>query len=135
MYIPLPVLLIVAVSLKGPFFFDSAILGASIWGGAVTVILAIFTGVYLGDLPRLRRIRRLTWEGELVTGRLIRCERKCYYRSSYQLEVEYAATTPAGQEIKGTQALQRDDLLNEPLPPPGTPVLVLMVDETLYFML
>jgi hypothetical protein len=49
--------------------------------------------------------------------------------------VQYEATALSGREIKGTQALQRDGLLNEPLPPPGTPVLVLVLDESFYFLL
>ena len=110
-------------------------IGAGIWGGAVTVIFGIFVIVWLCDAPKRRRIHRLAWEGELVLGRLIACARKCYRGDIYKVEVQYEAATPEGKQIRGTQALERDDLLNEPLPPPGTPVLVLVLDETLYFML
>jgi hypothetical protein len=130
MHIPTVVTLILGFTVESRTF-----IGAGIWAGAVTGMFGIFGIVWLCDAPKRRRIYRLAWEGELVIGRLIACARKCYRGDIYKVEVQYEAATPEGKQIRGTQALERDDLLNEPLPPPGTPVLVLVLDETLYFML
>jgi hypothetical protein len=111
------------------------LLAAGIIGATVTVVFAFFFVVYLCDIPRVRRVRRLAWEGELLTGRIVSCLRKCYYTSTYEVEVQYEVELPSGQTVKGTQAAPRDDLLNETLPAPGTPVVVLMLDETMYAML
>jgi hypothetical protein len=53
----------------------------------------------------------------------------------YLLAIVIAAFGLYGKLIRGTQTRLRDDLLNEPLPAPGTPFAVLVVDETTHVML
>jgi len=130
MNIPVIITAILGALIDRQFF-----LGTAIFGGVVGVVILISVVEHFVARDKRRRMHRLAFEGELVTGHIIACERKCYRGASYKVEVQYAATAPSGKEVKWTQAMERDDLLNAPLPPPGWPVLVLMVDETLFFML
>jgi hypothetical protein len=115
----------------GPMLF----IGTATFGGVALLILGLTVLDQQIGKDKRRRMNRLAFDGELVTGRLVRCERKCYPGPFYKVEVQFAVVAPSGKEITHTQALERDDLLNESLPAPGTPVLVLMVDETLFIML
>lgn len=130
MQIPTAITLILGFTLDPKIF-----IGTAIFGGIVTLVSVIMGLVWLGNRGKRRRMHRLAFDGELVTGHILSCQRKCYHGSSYKVEVHFAVTAPTGKEVTWTEALERDDLLNEKLPPPGWPVLVLMVDETLFFML
>src|SRR5262249_34876977 len=107
----------------------------AIWGGMVGFVLVTMSLHWIAERSKRQRADRLAFDSDLVTGRIVTCERKCYGDTTYKVEVRYAVETRDGKEVQHTQALERDDLLNEKLPPPGWPVLVLMVDETLHFML
>jgi hypothetical protein len=118
------------------FTLDQKIfIGTAAFGGVALLILGLSVLDQQIGKDKRQRMHRLAFDGELVTGRIVRCERKCYSGPVYKVEVQYTATAPSGKEVTHTQSLERDDLLNQPLPTPGTPVYVLMVDETLFFML
>jgi hypothetical protein len=51
------------------------------------------------------------------------------------LELEYRFETPAGEAMAGKIATTRDDLLDAPLPQPGTPLAILFVDAKTFEVL
>ena len=55
--------------------------------------------------------------------------------SGYVVEVVYTVRTRSGKELRGVKALARHDLLNATLPEPGTPVVVLVLDDRYHLML
>ena len=125
------------------FALDARVfLGAAIYGGAVCLMFAIAAMAIRFEGPTRQRIRHLAFEGDLVTGRIVHCVRKRAgpdqpdAAGSYCVEVKYAVTAPSGKEITGVEMTMREDLmLHDPLPSPGTPVLVLIIDETLHAIL
>jgi hypothetical protein len=72
-----------------------------------------------------------------LTGRVVSCVRKVYPKQPYggAVEVVYTVRTPSGVELKGTKAMERDDLLNATLPRPGSPVVVLVLDDRWHLMI
>ncbi|HZZ78548.1 MAG TPA: hypothetical protein VFE62_08520 [Gemmataceae bacterium] len=119
----------------GLFVDRKIFIATGIWGGMIVLMCVFDLLNWSSSREKRQRMHRLAFDGDLVTGRIISCERKCYPGPAYKVEVRFAAMAPSGKEVQRTVAVERDDLLNAPLPPPGWPVLVLMVDETLYFML
>jgi hypothetical protein len=126
---------------------DEYLVGA---GGSAfcTVPLAgIFAWIWSRGWVKSLRMRRLAWQGELVQGTVLTARRMRQIiegsdfsenDNSYTIvavEIEYRAATPAGTSIRGSQAFRRDDLLNAELPEPGTPVYVLVLDETNHALL
>jgi hypothetical protein len=94
-----------------------------------------------GSFRNYLRQRRLALEGELVQGTLLRAQRiresvgDCEDGFIVAVEVEYRATSSAGVRVEGKKTERRDDLLNAELPEPGTPVYVLVLDETTHAVL
>lgn len=80
-------------------------------------------------------VRRLGRDGHLVIGHIVNCVRTIYNQndedlpSYYVVEVTYEAQTPGGVTVTGKKGLPRDDLMNAPLPPVGTPVAVLVLNQ------
>jgi hypothetical protein len=93
--------------------------------------------IYLDDRKQREFNRRFAEGCQKLTGRVVSCVRKVYPQQAYggAVEVAYAARTPSGVELNGSRAVVRDDLLNAALPPPGTPVVVLVLDDKWHLML
>jgi hypothetical protein len=108
---------------------------------------AYFAWVWSKGWRYERRMRRLAWKGELVRGTILiaRRTRQIIPGSDFTegddaydivaLEIQYQARTPAGLRVQGAGMFRRDDLLNAELPEPGTPVWVLVLDETTHAVL
>jgi hypothetical protein len=84
--------------------------------------------------------RRFAYDSEKRIGRIVTCLRKMYGRgedtpNEYVVEVVYVVRTRSGEEIRGVRAQQRHDLLNATLPPPGTPVVVMVLDNRVQYLL
>jgi hypothetical protein len=78
--------------------------------------------------------RRFAFRSVRVPGKTVTCLRKYYSHGEdsdgeYVVEVVYTARGPSGADLRGVKGLPRDDLLNAPLPPPGTPVVVLVLND------
>src|SRR5262249_51598682 len=88
--------------------------------------------------PHARRLQRLARDGKLVAGRLIACKRRTVETDSDSPDpvvwaFDYEVEAPSGRLLRRTAT--RDKQPPDPLPPPGTPVVVLLADEELFDML
>jgi hypothetical protein len=113
-----------------------------VWG-----LIGYFAWVWSKGWRYERRMRRLAWYGQLVPGTLLvaRRTRQTIPGSDFSesedsytivaLEVQYQARTPAGLRVQGAGVFRRDDLLNADLPEPGTPVWVLVLDDSTHAVL
>jgi hypothetical protein len=98
----------------------------------------LFIPTWLREERKSREFnRRFAEESQKLTGRVVTCVRKVYPKHAYggAVEVVYTVRTPSGVELKGTKVMERDDLLNATLPRPGTPVVVLVLDDNWHLML
>lgn len=97
-----------------------------------------FIPTWLREERRSREFnRRFAEECQKLTGRVVSCVRKAYPKQTYGgvVEVVYTVRTHSGVELKGTKAMERGDLLNATLPRPGTPVVVLVLDDNWHLMI
>lgn len=101
----------------------------------IAVLPAVFVAALLIARQFLRAYHwRFAFRSARVPGRTVTCLRKLYRHGEdtpdeYVVEVVYTARSPSGAELRGVKGLPRDDLLNAPLPPPGTPVVVLVLND------
>ncbi|MFN8374501.1 MAG: DUF3592 domain-containing protein [Anaerolineae bacterium] len=91
-------------------------------------------GVILGALNFHRKMTRLAASGETLSGELTSASGGKDDYDHFQVVFRYTFLSPAGQTLRGTAYAQRDDLLNA-LPAPGTPVVVLYVDDHIHMAL
>jgi hypothetical protein len=105
---------------------------------------SLFLGLVMfsvwGIKSLLRFIRALLWlpqlkKGILLDGILIDCINQAEYRRHPGLQTTYQFKSPVGRELTRRQFYRRDDLLNEQLPEPGTPVKILYASDNCYVML
>ena len=100
---------------------------------AVGPLLLLVAGLYwllarMQDRQRVRE-RRLVAEGALVGGELLSAK---YYEgqdSGPSLSVKFRVNLPDGRSIDGKQSLMLFDFTRKTLPPAGSKLLVLWVDE------
>src|SRR5262245_22159213 len=113
---------------------------------AVAMYLAfpglLFSGIFLYGTLRgskhFLRLRHLARHGKLVEGRLIACKQRVIPTDSDSADpvvwsVDYEVTAPSGRVLRRTA--MRDTKPAGPIPPAGTPVVVLMLDENLFDIL
>jgi hypothetical protein len=126
------------------FFFtrdDDYLMASANIATVVIPFCAVCLWFWSGSLGKCLRLRRLALEGELVQGELLIGRRIRESAGDAEagdivvVEVEYRAVTRAGVRVDGKKTHQRDDLLNAELPEPGTPVYVLVLDETNHALL
>jgi len=132
------------------YFFtwdDEYLTGAGASAFCTVPLAAIFVWIWSRGLRKSLRMRRLAWQGELVQGTVLasRRMRQVIEGSDFDendnsstivaVEIEYRAKAPSGTIIRGAQARKRDDLLIADLPEPGTPVYVLVLNETNHALL
>jgi hypothetical protein len=111
-------------------------------GGTNLFTLLVFggfaaPGVFgLRHLIRVRnRARRLARDGQALTGEVRDCTGRKQRKGGYIVELRFAFREPGGQDLEAAEEAERRDLLGQPLPLPGTPVVVLFVDEKCYQVL
>ena len=137
--VAVPFLSALIVALVGWRLDSPDVLGAA---GIVALLgmvpSAIVLFVFLRTSRHVLRLRRLAREGKLVQGRLIACGRRAIETDSDDPDpvvwsVDYEVRAPSGRLLRRTAF--RDKQPPGPDPAPGTPVVVLMLDEDLFDML
>jgi len=118
-----------------PLVFGTVLPAASLVMLLVTVLAVL----------EMRRRYRLAWEGKVVMGKIESCtgteyltvpdDNPLHSRPYTRVYVEYSAEAPSGRRVRGRAMRDRYDLRREQLPPAGTPVCVLMLDERKYDLL
>lgn len=111
---------------------------------AIGIISLLTLGLFYKNisdaLKALKTIKTLfimPWrfrESTLLDGELTDISKQSYGKV-HNIYVKYQFLTPAGITIQGEQKKSRSDLRGHPLPPPGTSVKVLYVDDDNYLML
>jgi hypothetical protein len=78
----------------------------------------------------VRKRQRLSREGTLVKGEIIRCSGRKNSDNDFRLKAEVRFRSPqTGQWVNKNYLLTRNDLKGEPLPQPGTPVHILYIND------
>jgi hypothetical protein len=99
------------------------------WSGFVFLIGRPLVG-------EVRKRHRLAREGRRVAGQVMRSYGRRDRDGDYHLELWYHFVSPqTGSRIEDGGSQLRQDLADQPLPPPGTPVQVLFVDNETYLVL
>jgi hypothetical protein len=80
--------------------------------------------------------RRLARKGQQLEGEITRCTGHKDSDGDYVVEVRYGFHSPqTGARIEDNDSQVREDLKAAPLPPPGTAVQVLYLDDKTYMVL
>jgi hypothetical protein len=94
--------------------------------GLVYSLLLWFVG------RRAAKEQRLASEGALLPAELVSVKYRSGDNGSSTLKIEYRFQLPDGRPMTGKQALSRFDFRRKQLPPPGSKLLLLYVDEQLH---
>jgi hypothetical protein len=87
------------------------------------------------DRRRAQVAQRLRESSSMVRGEVVKCTGNAA-DDDYYVRLTYRFQSPAsGKTIQQAQRLQRDDMDDESLPAPGTPVIVLYRDDKTYWVL
>jgi hypothetical protein len=92
-------------------------------------------------IRKVRTKRRLVRDGEVLAGDIVHCTGRTANTGGddgsdyYQVTVAYRFRSPAGRELRGKDSAWREDLERAPLPAPGTPVLVVYLEDKTYQLL
>ncbi len=87
-----------------------------------------------GTIKKNRRYQQLGREGRMVTGEVLRSEGH-KDEDGYIVTMHYCFQSPSGRPLLGKVSRTRNDLKRKPLPEPGTPLVVLYLDDTSYELL
>lgn len=100
-----------------------------VWNGIVLTISWLL-------VREVRKRRRLARNGQWLSGEIARCTSHLDSDGDFVLDVTFRFRSPqTGMWIEAKDSQLRKDLKGEPLPPPGTPVHVLYLDDKRYMML
>jgi hypothetical protein len=99
---------------------------------SLIVVALIKTG--LQSLAAHGKHERLLLEGVVIDGELVEANAD-EVKDVYVVRVKYRAKLPDGKGVVREQKLCRNDLRNQPLPSPGTPVAILYAGHECYVML
>jgi hypothetical protein len=100
-----------------------------IWNGIV------FPVAWLLVREVLRR-HKLARDGQKITGEIVHCSGGRDSDGDFELAVRFGFRSPqSGARIEDKDSQIRKDLKDKPLPPPGTPVQVLYLDDESYMVL
>lgn len=97
----------------------------------------IFLTLLLAPLFRVapyRRKKQLERDGQVIMGVLQSCKGE-RIKAGYGIDVQYSLQTPDGRSVTGRQTSICNHLRKQPLPPPGTPIAVVYVNDKLHEML
>jgi hypothetical protein len=121
------------VALVGLLIPSSEVLIASAFVAFLGLLpFSILVFAFLRDGRQDLRLRHLAQHGRLVEGRLISCKERTIETDSDGADpvvwsVDYEVQAPSGEVLRRTA--MRDKKPPGPVPPAGTPVVVLMLDE------
>lgn len=108
-------------------FRDGISVGALMW-----LPVTLFMGY---QVKRCRREIRLSRRGRLLEGRVVECTATPAGEDGYKLELRYRFTAPGGRIIRDREIGYREELRDDSLPVPDTPVAILYLDEKNYKVL
>jgi hypothetical protein len=101
--------------------------------GPTCLLVAGIFGLTASTLRRRQaKQERLGRYGVIFPGELIKAEMDDSENSIYNIRCKYRFTTNRGTALTGTSSGRRRDIGRKNLPPPGTPLMVLYVDDDLY---
>jgi hypothetical protein len=87
-------------------------------------------------MREVRKRRRLARRGQRFEGEIVRCSGSRDSDGDFELTVRYGFRSPqTGTWIEGKDSHVRKDLAGQPLPPPGTRVQMLYLDDETYMVL
>jgi hypothetical protein len=94
-----------------------------VWSGIVF-------GLYVSQLSTVIRRKRLSRDGKLITGEIVRTSSDKDSDGNLILEAEVRVCSPqTGEWLRKTYSPMRNDLKGKPLPGSGTPAYVLYIDD------
>jgi len=100
-----------------------------LWDGTVFVISALV-------LREVLERRKLARHGQRLVGEILRSSGHRDSDGDFMLSLGYGFRSPlTGTRMEGTNSQVRKDLEDGPLPPPGTPVHVLYLDDDVHMVL
>jgi hypothetical protein len=107
---------------------------------ALTVFCLVWNGLVFSFswllLREVLKRRKLARRGQRIAGEIVRCSADRDSDGDFVLEVRFGFRSPhTGVWIEGKDSQTRKDLEGRPLPPRGTPVHVLYLDDETYLML
>jgi hypothetical protein len=102
----------------------------------MALVAIIVGGIFIVALLWIdHRNRVLSHRGQLLPGEIINATGRRGSKGAYTVTLHYRFRTPSGEISEKKSTANRPDLRKMPLPPPGTPVLVLYVhDKSLRLM-
>lgn len=116
--------------------------------GAALMLLVLYSVVLGGSIlwliflivSRMNLRESLMQQGRLIHGTVVWCKGKVHFSEGqssdyYHVTVTYEFQSPTGQSLWNRGVEVRDDLRGQPLPKPGTPVLVLYLDDQNYALI
>jgi hypothetical protein len=98
-------------------------------------VAAVFGGIVRLQNRRAATERRLAEDGGLIGGELLSVRYRSGGEGQPSLKVHYSFLRPGGQQMSRRQTLFRFDVDRRALPPAGSKILVLYVDENLFDVL
>jgi hypothetical protein len=106
-----------------------SVLGSLIWIGIILLVIVFAIRAYWRD-------RFLARNGIRVEGVILASSYSTDSEGGLTLRLEYAFEMPDSHKfLTKTECATRNDLQGKPLPPPGTPVLILYYNERQYMLL
>jgi hypothetical protein len=114
-------------------------------GGLLAALDGWFLAVVIRFARQEGRAKRLFEKGQMLQGTVVRCAGydQPFPPSTwegtgsfvYAIRLEYSFRTPVGREVIRTEGRLAEDMQGQPLPEPGTPVLVMYLDDENYEVL
>lgn len=96
----------------------------------MALVAIIVGGIFIAALLWTdRRNRALSHRGQLLPGEIISATGRRGSKGAFNVTLHYRFRTPSGEISEKKSTANRPDLRKMPLPPPGTPVLVLYVHD------
>jgi Protein of unknown function (DUF3592) len=101
-------------------------------GGTLLLIAGIFALATWKLKSRKARQEKLGARGVLLKAQLVRAREDNCEDTSYNIRCDYRFLNPLGRELSGTSSGYRRGMKKKNLPPAGTEMLVLYVDDNLF---
>jgi hypothetical protein len=116
----------------------------------IGLIGTLLAGIFaIRQLTRVKEDFRLKRSGRLLIGHINKCTGRLKatsrsfdannyggaIRGNFIIDIYYRFRIPNGHEIRKREVRKRNDLINTPLPGPGTPLAVLYLDDKHYQVL
>jgi hypothetical protein len=101
-------------------------------GGTLLLIAGAFALTTMALKSRKARQEKLAVQGVMLKAQLVRAREDKSEDTAYNIRCEYRFLNPLGREVSGTSSRYRQGMKKKDLPPAGTEMLVLYVDDKLF---